>query len=97
MTHSDHALICKALGDETRVKIFDMLKQGEMCACNILDRFSFTQPTLSYHMKILCDSGLIACEKRGVWNHYSITIDTLHELMSFLGSKVTNDSSVCCD
>ena len=72
MNYPDYALICKALGDETRIKIFDMLKHGKMCACNILDKFQITQPTLSYHMKMLCDSGLIIGEKAGKWVNYSI-------------------------
>lgn len=97
MTYSDYALICKALGDETRIKIFDMLKRGRMCACDILERFDFTQPTLSYHMKILCDSGLIQCDKQGTWNHYSINEEKLQEAVSFLNSKVVSGKFGCCD
>jgi ArsR family transcriptional regulator, arsenate/arsenite/antimonite-responsive transcriptional repressor len=57
--YGEYAVFAKALADETRVKIFDMLSKGELCACNILEEFNITQPTLSYHMKILCDSGLV--------------------------------------
>lgn len=67
-----YAAIMKALGDETRVRIFDMLQIGEICACNLLEEFSITQPTLSYHMKILCDSGLVKGRKDGIWMKYSI-------------------------
>jgi ArsR family transcriptional regulator len=56
MTYEDYAEICKALGDPTRAHIFDMLKSGEMCACKILDAFRITQPSLSYHMKMLTES-----------------------------------------
>lgn len=70
--YSQYALFMKALADETRVKIFDMLSQGELCACKILEEFSFKQPTLSYHMKILSDSGLVDSRRDGVWMKYSI-------------------------
>ncbi|HHX60031.1 MAG TPA: metalloregulator ArsR/SmtB family transcription factor [Epulopiscium sp.] len=62
----------KALSDETRVEIFDMLVNGELCACDILEKFSITQPTLSYHMKILCESGLVDSRRDGVWMKYAI-------------------------
>lgn len=78
--YKNYALFLKALGDETRVKIFDMLSNGELCACNILDEFNITQPTLSYHMKILCDSKLVNARKDGVWMKYSISENTLELL-----------------
>ncbi|MFZ5944467.1 MAG: ArsR/SmtB family transcription factor [Bacillota bacterium] len=67
----------KALADETRIKIFDMLSRGELCACNILEEFHITQPTLSYHMKILSDSGLVNSRRDGVWMKYTINKDNL--------------------
>lgn len=76
-TYKDYALLLKALGDETRIKIFHMLSQGELCACNLLEEFHITQPTLSYHMKILCDSGLVHGRKDGIWMKYSINKDSL--------------------
>lgn len=79
-SYDKHALLLKALGDETRVKIYDMLSYGELCACNILEEFHITQPTLSYHMKILCDSGLVNSRKDGVWMRYSIDQDSLEIL-----------------
>lgn len=65
-------LFMKALSDETRLRIFAMLSQGELCACNILEEFNITQPTLSYHMKILSESGLIVARREGVWMKYSL-------------------------
>jgi len=79
-----YALIMKALGDETRVKIFDMLSKGELCACNILEEFDITQPTLSYHMKILCDSGLVNSRKDGVWMKYSVNRSNLNSLRKLI-------------
>ena len=74
----------KALGDDTRIRIFDMLSQDELCACKILEEFSITQPTLSYHMKILSDSGLVDGRKDGVWMKYSVNKENLHCLREFL-------------
>ncbi|WP_353094868.1 metalloregulator ArsR/SmtB family transcription factor [Tissierella praeacuta] len=77
VSYSDYALLLKALGDETRIKIFHMLSQGELCACNLLEEFNITQPTLSYHMKTLCESGLVNGRKDGIWMKYSINKDAL--------------------
>lgn len=72
-----YSTIFKALSDETRIKILDMLSKGELCACNILEEFHITQPTLSYHMKTLCESGLVESRKEGIWMKYSIKNETL--------------------
>lgn len=95
MTFSDYALLCKAMGDETRLKIVDMLRHGTLCACKILDAFNCTQPTLSYHMKMLCDCGLVIGEKDGKWVHYSLNRAVLSELVGFLSSpcEVKDDCS----
>ena len=67
------ALIFKAFCDENRIRILRMLKSGEKCACKILEELNITQPTLSHHMKILCDSGVVVGRKEGKWTHYSIS------------------------
>lgn len=67
------AEIFKAFCDENRVRILTLLKDGEKCACKLLEEIDVTQPTLSHHMKILCDSGVISCRKEGKWTHYSIS------------------------
>ena len=58
-SYADYVPAMKALSDETRLKIIDMLSCGEMCACEILEELSISQPTLSYHMKILSESNLM--------------------------------------
>lgn len=78
--YKQYAVSMKALADETRIEIFDMLTSGEFCACDILEKFNITQPTLSYHMKILCDSGLVNSRKEGVWMKYSINKERLNSL-----------------
>ena len=62
----------KAIGDENRLLILGMLKDGEKCACKLLERLGISQPTLSHHMKILCASGLVSGRREGKWVHYSI-------------------------
>jgi ArsR family transcriptional regulator, arsenate/arsenite/antimonite-responsive transcriptional repressor len=86
--YGEYAVFMKALADETRVKIFDMLSRGELCACNILEEFNITQPTLSYHMRILCDSGLVNGRRDGVWMKYSINkcgLESLKKLFDNIG------------
>jgi len=96
--HRKCALYMKALSDETRVRIFDMISGGELCACRILEEFNITQPTLSYHMKILCDSGLVNGRRDGVWMKYSINRDSLAQVRKFfdgIGERI-GEQSECC-
>ena len=79
-----YALMMKALGDETRLKIFHMLAQGELCACKVLEEFNITQPTLSYHMKILCDTGLVNGRRDGIWMRYTINKEAYDRLKGFV-------------
>ena len=66
------AFIFKALSDENRIRILELLRNGEMCACKLLEELKVTQPTLSHHMKILCDSGIVVSRREGKWIHYSV-------------------------
>lgn len=84
--------ICKALGDSNRLQIIQMLTEGEKCACIILEAFNITQPTMSHHMKILCDCGLVKSRKEGKWCHYSIDCRKFKEFKSFV-----SDISCCRD
>jgi ArsR family transcriptional regulator len=74
----------KALGDETRVKIIDLLKTGKLCANEILEHFNLTQPTLSYHMKILTDCGLVSYQREKVRHYYTLNISMMQSLARFL-------------
>ena len=71
--------IMKALGDETRLRIFNMLKDKKLCGYHILDKVKVTQPTLSYHMKILCDCCLVVAQKDWKWIYYSQNVEKLNE------------------
>lgn len=80
MTNYEQQVLCfKALSDETRLQILEMLTMGELCACNILEKFNFTQPTLSYHMKLLSQAGLVSGRKEGKWTYYSLNDENLKE------------------
>lgn len=86
MNTREVALICKALSDNNRLQIVQMLSDGEKCGCKLLEAFDITQPTLSHHMKILCDCGLVNSRKEGKWHHYSINKTALESLNDFIGS-----------
>jgi ArsR family transcriptional regulator, arsenate/arsenite/antimonite-responsive transcriptional repressor len=93
--YKEYALAMKALSDETRVKIYDMLVNGELCACKILKEFSITQPTLSYHMKILCESGLVDSRRDGIWMRYCINKNSLVALTRFF-DKISQIQNYNC-
>jgi ArsR family transcriptional regulator len=93
-TYLEYVPIIKAISDETRLKIIDILSCGEMCACDILEFLHITQSTLSYHMKILTESGLINVVKDGSWMRYSINKERADILLAFLG-KITENKSEC--
>lgn len=80
MTNENYVDIFKVLGEPIRLSIFEMLKSGKLCACKILEKFEITQPTLSYHMRLLTDSGLIIAEKNGKWNYYSVNREKAEEV-----------------
>ena len=73
MDEKQAAVIFKAFCDENRIHILKLLRSGEKCGCRLLEELHVTQPTLSHHMKILCDSGVVVGRKEGKWTHYSIS------------------------
>ena len=86
MKTMDVALICRALGDSNRLEIVKMLADGEKCGCRLLEKFEITQPTLSHHMRILVECGLVNDRREGKWHHYSLNCDTLTEYKAFIDS-----------
>ena len=84
MEYKETAIMFKAFCDENRLQILELLQGGEKCACSILDEIQITQPTLSHHMKILCDSGVVVGRKEGKWMHYSISEDGLEHVRNYL-------------
>lgn len=97
MNTIDVALICKALGDSNRLQIVQMLSDGEKCACKLLEQFEITQPTLSHHMKILSECGLIETRKEGKWSHYSLNCETLNTFKKFIDNlSCSVEDRGCC-
>lgn len=92
------ATIFKALCDENRVRILKLLCTGEKCACKILDELNVTQPTLSHHMKILCDSEIVVGRKDGKWMHYSISESGANQAKEILNclTAINNEDCSCC-
>lgn len=70
--YAETAKVFKAFCDENRLQILAMLQSGEKCACKLLDELQVGQSTLSHHMRILCESGVVRGRKEGRWVHYSI-------------------------
>ncbi len=74
-----------ALGDKIRLKMLKLLAQHEaLCVCEIQEAFAVGQPTVSHHLKVLRDAGLVDVQRRGTWAYYSLRRDTLKELMQEL-------------
>lgn len=99
--YEEDARIFKALSDPGRLQIIDILSCGEKCACDILEKFDFTQPTLSHHMKVLIDSGIAKCRKEGLWSYYSLDTANLNKLIVSLMTIYTDKADCicksCCD
>ena len=76
----------KALSDENRLTVIHSLKNNEKCACKLLDELNISQSTLSHHMKILCDAGLVIFRKEGKWMHYRINKDEVQNIIDLLES-----------
>ena len=75
--HNEALKIFKALSDENRLEIIENLMDGEKCGCELLDALKIGQPTLSHHMHILCEAGLVDSCKIGKWIHYSLSAEGL--------------------
>ena len=95
--YAEYIPVLKALADETRLKIIDMLSCGELCACKILGQFSITQPTVSYHMKILTECGLVTARRDGAWMHYSLSKERACELTEYLGILISPKEGCICN
>ena len=70
--NSEYLRVFRAFSDERRLRVLEILTRGEQCACVLLNELDISQPTLSYHMKILCRSGIVRERPVGPWKYYSI-------------------------
>ena len=96
MDYKKDARIFKAFCDENRLAILSLLQSGEKCACKLLEELNIQQSTLSHHMKILCDAGIVNSRKEGKWTHYSISLDGA-AYASELVLELTKVNAVECD
>ena len=94
LTYAEYVPVFKAVSDETRIKIIDMLSCGQMCACDILVGLSITQSTLSYHMKILSECGLVDAERDGPWMRYKLNQKKIDAVQIFF-TDITRQKEDC--
>ena len=71
--YTQNARVFKAFCDETRLRILALLQDGDLCACVLVEKLGVKQPALSYHMKILTESGIVESTQVGKWTHYRIS------------------------
>lgn len=81
------AAIAKALGDPIRLQLVDVLRKhaGEVCVCELVPLFDLSQPTVSHHLKVLRDAGIVGSKRRGLWAYYYVNPESLEELTVWLG------------
>ena len=94
--YEEDARVFKAFCDEKRLKILEMLRSGEKCACILLEKMDIGQSTLSHHMKILCESGIVTGRKEGKWTHYSISEEGSRYAAELLGKLTQVNCVECC-
>lgn len=82
---------CKALGHPVRLQIVELLSRygGQVCVCEIERHFALAQPTISHHLRVLRESGLVAAEQRGLWVYYDIQPEAIARLRALLGEFET--------
>lgn len=97
-TYEEKAKIFKALSDERRLRILELLRSGEKCTCTLTDEVNMPQSSLSYHMKILCEAGIVTGREDGKWTHYQISKKGSEKVLALLKDTIAIDEiNICCD
>jgi ArsR family transcriptional regulator len=80
------AEVAKALGDPVRLQLVDVLRKhaGKVCVCELVPLFDLSQPTVSHHLKVLRQAGIVGSEREGLWAYYYVIPDALKELSAWL-------------
>jgi ArsR family transcriptional regulator, arsenate/arsenite/antimonite-responsive transcriptional repressor len=80
------AAVAKALGDPVRLQLVDVLRKhaGKVCVCELVPLFDLSQPTVSHHLKVLRDAGIVGSERQGLWAYYYVIPVALAELSAWL-------------
>ena len=98
--YQQRAKVFKALCDERRQRILELLQGGEKCACLLIEEMGMPQSSLSYHMKILCESGIVTGREEGKWTHYRISESGSEQAVALL-REITAVSETehckCCE
>lgn len=92
----ENAKVLKALSDPKRLRIVDMLSCGELCACEILEKFHITQPTLSHDMKVLIDAGIVNARPESKWTYYSLNSANIKSFYDQLGGIFSSKEDCIC-
>lgn len=80
------ARVARALGDPVRLQLVDVLRKhaGRVCVCELVPLFDLSQPTVSHHLRVLREAGIVGCERSGLWAYYFVIPDALRELSAWL-------------
>lgn len=81
----------KALGDPVRLRLLSMIasQPGEVCVCELTPAFELSQPTISHHLKVLREAGLVDCDRRGTWVYYRVRPQTIDRLAAVLATTTS--------
>ncbi len=94
---NNHIEVLKALADENRLNIIDILSCGELCVCDIMEGLELTQPTVSHHLKILRSAGLVSTRKEGKWRIFSIEKSTFDEVSNYITYLSSHKTGCKCE
>lgn len=101
VNYQQEAAVFRAFCDENRLRILEMLRSGEMCACKLLENLDIGQSTLSHHLKILCDAGIVVSRVEGKWTHYRISEEGAAYAAQLLKTTTTVQANpaagACCE
>jgi len=90
----------RALADDTRLRVIDLLRDGERCVCELTDQLATRQSLLSFHLKTLKDAGLVTDRREGRWSYYALNADAFEQLEAFVGGLPSTKLSIltkrCC-
>ncbi len=93
----DYSKLFKVFSDNNRIEVVKNLAKGVCCSCQFKEKFNISQPTLTYHLKMIKDSGLAVTKKEGTWNKYIIDFDVIDEMINFLQElKASSDGECKC-
>lgn len=95
--YEEVARVFKAFCDPRRLQILELLRSGEKCACMLQGELDFGQSALSYHMKILCESGIVASRQEGKWTHYRLSQSDASAAIGLLHRLTTPDPEQQCE